>query len=543
MTLTETRPDEAPAPHDATAAPTAPTGWLSTADHKRLGLLYLAAALLFLVVGGVLGVVLRGELAEAGDQFLGDNYVRVFSMHATVTPLLFIAPLWVGLATYLVPLQIGASRLALPRLHAFAYWLYVIGGGLVIAGYVMGRPTGLGLASASPIRTPEGGGETEVVLWAVGLILVAVASFLAAVDLAVTVATMRTPGLTFGRLPLFTMATSATSLVTILAAPVFVAGMLLLYLDQHFGGQFFGAENPAAQVVWQHTAWLYGRPEIYLLLLPGLGAACDIVATHARKPLLSHAGARTLLALFAGLSLTAWAAGTKVADAVVLPTYSAATALVAVPVGLLALLWLGSLAKGSPRFHVSLAFVAGFLGLAGFGAVNAVVAAVAEVDGGTAWTTGHLHVVAFGAPLLLGVAALYHWAPKLFGRELANGLGGIVFLLLFGGFFLNGLGTYLLGYDGASAHVSDYTDSTHLNYSRLAAAGGVLVLLGVVALVADVLRAWAGRSMATGEADPYEGLTLEWAAASPPPPANFEAVPEVRSAYPLHDLRTPGGSN
>ena len=542
MTLTETRPDEAPAPPPATLAP-APTGWLSTADHKRLGLLYVAGALLFLLLGGVLGVLLRGELTEGGNQFLGDEYFRIFSMHATVTPLLFLAPLWIGLATYVVPLQLGASRLALPRLHAFSLWLYLVGGALVVASYLAGPQAGLGLSTSTPIPAPEGGGEAEVGLWIAGLVMVALAMFLASLDLAVTVVTQRTEGMTFARVPMFSWATFATAAVTLLATPVFVAGLALLYVDQHFGGGFFTPDNPGAQTVWQHTMWLFGRPEVYLLLLPGLGAACDIVATHARKPLLSNDVARGAIALFAALSLGAWGAGTKVADAVVLPTYSVATALVAVPVGLLALLWLGSLAKGSPRFHVSLAFVAGFLGLAAFGAVNAAIAAAAEVDGGTAWTVAHVHMVAFGAPTLLAVGAVYHWAPKLFGRDLSAGLGGLVFLALFGGFFLNGLGTYLLGYDGAPAHVTDYADSTQLNYSRLAAAGGVLVALGAVAFMADVLRAWAGRGSATPvPPGTDDGLTLEWAAPSPPPPANFDAVPEVRSSYPLYDLRS-GGSD
>lgn len=538
MTLTETRPDEAPAA--AAAAPAAPTGWLSTADHKRLGLLYIGFALLFLVVGGVAGIALQGDMASESD-LLGGEFSRAFALHSMVTPLLFLGPLWIGLATYLVPLQIGAARLALPRLHAFALWLYVTGGGLLLASYIAGPQGSLARFPAAPLPTVEGGADAEVGLWVAALLMLSVAAFLAALSLAVTTATMRTKGMTMARTPLFSTATLLSSLVTLLATPVFVAGLLFLYADQHFGSAFFGADNPAAQVIWQHTLWLFGRPEIYLLLLPGLGAACDIVATYARKPLLSADAARTFLALFAGLSLTAWAAGSDVADAVVLPTYTSLTALVAVPVGLLALLWLGSLAKGSPRFHVSLAFLAGFLGLAAFGAVNAAVASFAEVDGGTAWTTAQVHVVAFGAPMLLAVAALYHWAPKLWGRELSAGLGGIVFLLLFGGFFLNGLGSYLLGYDGAPAGVTEYTDTTQLNYSRLAAAGGVLVLLGVLALLADVLRAWAGRGKAAGEADPYEGLTLEWAADSPPAPGNFDSVPEVRSPYPLHDLRT-GGS-
>lgn len=512
------------------------TSTLSTADHKRLGLLFLGAALLFLLVGGVLGVALRGELAEDGNQLLGNEYFRIFSMHATVTPLLFLAPIWIGLATYVVPLQLGASRLALPRLHAFSFWLYLLGGALVVASYVAGPQAGLGLSTANPIIAPEGGGETEVVLWIAGLVLVALATFLASLDLVVTVVTQRTEGMTFARVPLFSTAIFATSVVALLATPVFVAGLALLYIDQHYGGAFFAADNPGGRAVWQHTLWLFGRPDVYLLLLPGLGAACDIVATHARKPLLSNAAARAALGLFAALSLAAWGAGTKVADAVVLPTYSPATALAAAPVGLLALLWLGSLAKGSPRFHVSLAFVAGFLGLVGFGAINAVVAAFAEVDGGTAWTVAHVHMVAFGAPTLLAVGAVYHWAPKLFGRDLSAGLGGLVFLALFGGFFLNGLGTYLLGYDGAAAHVTEYADTTQLNYSRLAAAGGIVVALGAVLFVADVARAWAGRRATVAAADFDDGLTLEWAAASPPPPGNFEAVPEVRSAYPLYDL-------
>lgn len=537
MTLTETRPEESPAP--AATAPAAPAGWLATADHKQLGLLYLAGALLFLVVGGVLGVVLRADLSTTSE-LLGDEVGRASSMHAIVTPLLFLAPLWVGLATYLVPLQIGSARSALPRLQAFALWLFLAGGAIVVASYIAGPQAGLGRFPATPLPAPEGGADAEVVLWITGMATVALSMFLAAVVLTVTVATMRTKGMTMARVPLFSLATFVGGAVTVIATPVFLAGLALLYLDQHYGGQFFGADNPAGPVVWQHTLWLFGRPEVYLLLLPGLGAACDIVATHSRKPLLSHAAARTLLAVFAGLSLTAWAAGSKVADAVVLPTYTPLTALVAVPVGLLALLWLGSLAKGKPRFHVSLAFVAGFLGLAAFGAVNAVVAALAEVEAGTAWTSAQVHVVAFGAPTLLAVAALYHWAPKLWGKELSAGLGGLVFLLLFGGFFLNGLGTYLLGYDGALADVAEYTDSTQLNYSRLAAAGGALVLLGTVLLLLDILRAWSGRGKTAGDADPYEGLTLEWAAASPPVPANFESVPEVRSAYPLHDLRTGG---
>jgi len=359
---------------------------------------------------------------------------------------------------------------------------------------------------------------------------------LAALNLAVTILKLRAPGMTLARVPLFSWATLLTSLVTMLATPVFLAGLTLFYLDQRFGGTLF-AGNEGGQAIWQHTVWLFGRPEIYLLLLPGLGAACDIVATHARRPLLSHDAARAALTLFALLSLGAWAAGRGVADALVLPTYSVLTSLVAVPVGLVVLLCLGTAATGRPRLHPSLLFVTGFVLLTGFGALQAVIAGIVGVDG-QAWTTGHLHTVAFGPPILLLAAGVYHWAPKLVGRELSAPLGRACFLALFGGFLLMGLGSYLLGYDGAPARLGDFPFTGNgSTFGGLAALGALLVVVGVLLLASEALRAGAALGLSRTADDPYEGQTLEWATSSPPPPHSFDTVPEVRSATPLLDLR------
>ena len=539
MTITETRPEDVePAPSQETAP--APAGWAATADHKRLGLAFVAGSLAFLLIGGVLGMALRLELVSEGVQYVGGNFGRVFSMHATIAAVLFLGPAWIGVSTYVVPLQIGAARLAFPRLHAFALWLYLLGGALLVIAYAAGPPAGLGITTSSPIPPEAGGGSAANSLWIVSLGLVSAATVLAAVDLAVTVLTQRTEGLTLARVPMFTWATLVAALATVLATPVFLAGLVLLYLDQHFGGDLFRASNPGGQAVWQHTLWLFGRPEIYLLALPGLGAACDVVATHARQPLAGSGAARAAIGAFGVLSFTAWAAGTKVADAIVLPTYTPLTSLVALPVGLLALLWLSTLARGRPRLHPSVLFVAGFLALCGFGALNAAVAGLVGVDG-EQWATGHVHTVAFGAPTLLLFGALYHWGPKAFGRLPSQALGAAAFLGLFGGFFLLGLGSYLLGYDGAPFHLKDYpfTDNAS-TFSPLAALGGGLVLLGALAALAALVGSALGRGERAGD-DPYEGLTLEWAASSPPSPQNFDAVPEVRSAQPLHDLRAAGG--
>jgi len=535
--MTETRPAAAGPPNEVAPSPAPSRGTLlSTSDHKRLGLAFLAGALAFLVVGGVVGVVLRAELAAEGVDVVGGNYRRLFGMHATVTALLVIAPAWVGLATHVVPLQIGAGRIAFPRLTAFALWTYLLGGGMAVVAYIAEPPAGFGFTSADPTAAVPGGASEVTALLIAGVALVAAAMILAALSLAVTVLRLRAPGLTLARLPMFSWASLLTAVVTLLATPVFLAGLVLFYLDQRFGGTLF-AGNPGGPAIWQHTVWLYGRPEIYLLLLPGLGVACDVAATHAGRPLVSQEAARAGLTGFALLSLGAWAAGQGVADALVLPTYSVLTALVALPTGLVLLVCLATLATGRPRPHPSLLFAGGAVLLLGFGALQAVVAGAVGVDG-AAWTTGHVHTVAFGPPLLLLAAGVYHWAPKLFGDQLPDGAGRAAFLALFGGLLLSGLGSYLLGYDGAPARLADFPFTGNgSTYGGLAALGALLTAAGVLAVGAQVVRAAAAKSTVASAPDPYGGLTLEWATASPPPPHGFDAVPEVRSAAPLADLR------
>lgn len=505
MTVTETRPEHLEGPAVATKTPRS-GGWLDTTDHKRVGLLFIFASLMFLLIGGIAGVLLRVELAESGLQLLEKGrYTRAFSLHATVLAVLFLPALWAGLASFLVPLQIRSNRFAFPRLLALSFWLEAAGGLLVLATYAL---RGLGLPGVT-VATPAGGrlagglvaSSTAEDLWIGAMALIAVATLLIAVNLVVTIARFRAPGMTFADVPLFTWSVFASASVSILATPVFGAGLLLLYIDQHFGGTLFAA--PGAAAMWQHTLWLFGRPEAYLLVLPGLGAACEIVSTHARRPLLSAAAARTALAAVAALSLGAWAAGTTVARAIVVPTYSGLTALMALPLGVLALLWLGTMFRGRPRGHVSVLLVAAALLLFGFAALNAGIAAIVGVTGG-AWTTGYLHSVLFGPAVLLGAAALYHWAPKLFARTLPVGPGLTVALLLTGGSLLNAGGSFLLGYAGAPAHVADLVGkSSWTGFSRLAAFGGGVLALGAVLLIAEVARAAVAGADPSMVGDPY----------------------------------------
>jgi len=545
MTLLQDRPEaEAPeAPSPPVRVARADT-WLDTSDHKRLGLLFVYSALAFVVAGGVVGIVAGAKQVSPGLSLGIDNWLRLYSFHTTVSVLLFLTAIWVGLATYVVPLQIGAGRLAMPRLLATGFWLYLVGGACLVASYIVGQVNGAGIVQSHPLPHVAGGANVATSLWIVSLMLISSAFFVAAASLFATVVTQRTTGMTLLRVPAFSWATMVASAVTLLATPVFLAGLLVLYLDQHFGGNLFDYPRTAAALpIWQHTVWLYGRPDVFILTLVALGAATDIVTTHAHRPLLDHRVGAAVLALFGVLSLTTFGVGDRVTEAVVVPTYTVLTSLVVIPLGVTVLLWLGTLAQGRPRLHVSLVYVAGAVLLWVTGAANAIGAAAQGVpgfQGNSAWVAGNAHVVVFGPPTLLAVGALYHWGPKMWGRKLNAGLGALAFLALFAGFLASGLAYYFLGYNGVPlGQVTGITSYQKGLYS-LAEAGGALIVLGVLVLVIDIAASVGGRRGRPAGDDPYEGLTLEWATSSPPPPYGFDSLPEVRSAAPLAHLRGTG---
>ena len=491
---------------------------LEDTDHKRVGRLYVLSGFAFLVVGGLAGFLMRLGLARPGTS-APDEYARSFSLHVTVLAVLALPAIWTGLATHLVPLQIGANRVAFPRLHAASLWVHLAGGGLMIASYAMDGLGVLGPSLPLPVNQ-TGAASTADQLWVTGGGLVAVAALAVAVSLLSSIVTLRAPAVRLARLPLFSWSVLATVAVSLISIPVHLAGLTILYIDRHFGGSFFAAAG--SDDVWRHTIWLLGRPEIFLLTLPGLGVAAAVVTSHARRPLLGEEGIRGALVAAAVLSLAVWAAGSAAAVSLFAPTFSPFAALAAlVPLSMVPA-WVGTLALGRPRLHSSLGFIAGAAAVGGLAALNAVIALLVDGKGG-AWSTGYLHAGFFVPPLLLASAGLWHWAPKLWGRRFGEAAGWAAALLLTGGSVVQSGASFIAGYQGAANRTAE---AGSLALNRLAGVGAALTLLGLAVVIIEIVRAsFAGPERDLAD-DPWgESDGLEWTTASPPPRRNFDSLP------------------
>lgn len=524
MTVTEAPPERA-APATPPPAPVPAGGWLTTGDHKRLGILFVTGGLAAAVAACILAALFQLPAFGDGVDVWTSRDSRLASANVTAALVIGLPALWLGLATYVVPLQIGATRLALPRLHGLAVWAFAVGGATTAVAFALNRPGGLNVGAPLPPSPGRSAGQAATELLVGGLTMVTLATLLVAVSLLVTILTRRAQGMTLGRMPVFAWSALATCAALVLAAPVFLSGLAIVYLDRHYGGEFFAGGSGGALRIWQRHLWLLGRPEAFLLVAPALGALSDVVATHTRRPLAGFPLARAAAVAVALMSLLAWAADTRALRSVVPPTATAPTAAVGLAGGVVVLAWLASLRRGRPRPHPALLFAAGFVLLLGAAAVAATLAAAVGVEGNDAveFRNAQVTIVLFGAPLLAVAGALHHWSPKLWGRDLPARLGALQFLLLFGGAAAAALPGYLSGLGAGSALVP------------VGIAGNALIALGLAPFAAGPLLARHGGGASD---ERHEGLTLEWATPSPPPPHNFDSLPEVRSAHPLLDPRS-----
>ncbi len=511
MSMTQTRPG-APAPAGVTTEPdpgTEPSGlagWLTTSDHKRVGRLYLATALTFLVVGGVLGGAVGVERIGAGYILLGDStFGQVYTLHGEVAVLLFLVPFFLGLATYLVPLQVGAPAIAFPRGSATAYWTYVVAGGLLLAAYAANGG-------------PGGGSAVGVDLYLLSLIALNLATVLALVSILTTIITLRAPGLTLDRAPLFTWSLLVGGGLTLLTAPVLVARLIELYIRHHFGGD---------AVAWPDIAWFWSVPQVYLLAVPAAGVALEVVPVVAARRLRDH---RAGIGVLAGAGVLGFGAYAQAEDALDDLLYVGLGLAAAVPAVALLGLLAGTARRGRRTRDPALLLGLGAAVHLLLGALAGALAVLPFLGlGGTVWGAAQVHLTLGGGALLAALAALWYWAPKIWGVQLAEPAGTAAFALVFPGAALLAAPDLVNGlFEGLPLGSADAGGGLAATASALGALGGLLVGVGLVVAVGALGSAVARHRGAPVTDDPWGGHALEWSTSSPPPVRNFAALPVVR---------------
>ncbi len=537
-------PALAPAPGDEAAVRETPFlarpkstegfwGWVTTIDHKRLGIMYSVTAFVFFLLGGTEALLMRLQLARPNGRVLSANaYNQLFTMHGTTMIFLVIMPLSVGLANYMVPLQIGARDVAFPRMNAFSYWLFLFGGIFIYSSFLFGGAPNGGWFGYVPNTSITGylpGRGTD--FWIFGLLLLGIASTAGAVNLVTTSLNMRCPGMSLLRMPIFTWMTLISQFLTLFAMPIITVALFLLMFDRDFGSNFF---NPAAggdPVLWQHLFWLFGHPEVYILILPAMGLVSEILPVFARKPLFGYP-----VMVFSGIAIGFMGWGVWVhhmfavgLGPVAVSAFSVSTMFIAVPTGVKIFNWIGTLWGGSLRFRTPMLFAIGFIVMFTIGGLSGVTHSLSPSDRqqtDTYYVVAHFHYVLFGGSIFGLFGAMYYWWPKVFGRVLNETLGKWHFWLTFIGFNLTFGPMHILGLQGMPRRIYTYDTSLHLGFwNMVATIGAFIIALAVLVFLYNALVVTPKTPPAP--ADPWDARTLEWSIPSPPPEYNFATIPTV----------------
>ncbi|HEY4634194.1 MAG TPA: cytochrome c oxidase subunit I [Candidatus Limnocylindrales bacterium] len=516
--------------------------WVTTTDHKKIGIMYLINSFLFFFIGGLLALGVRLELAQPGLQFVTDQtYNELFTMHATFMIFLFIIPILAGFGNYVVPLQIGAPDMAFPRINALSLWMLPLAGILLLISFVTGGSAAAGWTSYSPLSQDRplaatGSGQD---LWIVGLVLIGTSSILGSVNFLVTIFKMRAPGMTLFRMPIMVWTVLVTMVLVLMATPVITSALIMLFIDRNYGGSFFDPANGGDAILYQNVFWFYSHPAVYVMILPAMGMISEILPVFSRKPLFGFKAFIFATAAIGALGFSVWAHHMFTTGAVYLPFFSLMTFLIAVPTGVKMFNWTFTLWRGQLMLKTPLLFALGFLTMFLIGGINGAFSASVPVDFAihdTYWVVAHIHYVLFGGSVFGVMAGFYYWFPKMTGRMLNETLGRIQFVLMFIGFNLTFFPMHELGLSGMPRRIADYASNAAWNDLNVAATiGGFTIALSMLPFLWNIFVSL--RSGPVAGDDPWEGNTLEWATSSPPPPYNFDHLPEIRSERPLFDQR------
>ena len=517
--------------------------WMTSTDHKVIGNLYFITSMAFFMFGGVLALAIRAELAFPGLQYLSyETYNQFFTMHGTIMLLLFATPLFAGFANAIMPLQIGAPDVAFPRLNMLAYWFYLFGGLITVSGFLTpGGAASFGWFAYAPLNSTVNSPGVGSDLWIMGLYMAGLGTILGAVNFITTIITMRAPGMTMFRMPIFTWNTLVTSFMVLVAFPILAAALLILEADRSLGAHVFDAAN-GGPILWQHLFWFFGHPEVYIIALPFFGIITEILPVFSRKPVFGYVGLVAATLAIASLSIAVWAHHMFATGAVYLPFFSFVSFLIAVPTGIKFFNWIGTMWGGNITMRTPMLWAVGFLTTFLFGGMTGVILAMPPLDfqvTDTYFVVAHFHYVVFGTVVFAMFAGYYFWWPKLTGHMLDETLGKIHFWMLFIGFHTTFLVQHWLGVEGMPRRIADYLPSdgfTGLN--QISSAGAFLLGASMIPFLWNVWK--SRRAPLVNTDDPWGwGRSLEWATSCPPPRHNFTSLPRIRSESPAFDLHHP----
>jgi cytochrome c oxidase subunit I len=515
--------------------------WLTTTDHKKIGIMYLVTTIVFFMLGGIEALLMRSQLSVPNNTLItSEHYNQLLTMHGTTMVFLFVVPIMAGFGNYFVPLMIGARDMAFPRLNALSFWLLLLGG-IVFYMTLFFHPPEAGWWSYPPLSSivysPSGGQDAWIFL----IHITGISSLVGAINFYATIVNMRAPGMSWGRLPLFVWTILIYAILLIIALPPVAAAVTMLLTDRHFGTHFFDPTYHGSPVLWQHLFWFFGHPEVYIMILPGFGMISEIVPVFSRKPVFGYKAIAASTAVIAFLATLVWAHHMFASPVplVVLGFFMLSSFLIGVPTGVKIFNWIATLWRGSLVMTASLYFAIGFIAIFVLGGITGIFLATFPVDwqlNDTYFVVAHFHYTLMGGAVFSIFAGMYYWYPKMTGRFLNERLGKISFWVMFIGFNTTFFVQHALGLSGMPRRVYTYApDLGWSTYNLISTIGSFILALGILMTVVNLARSY--KYGAVAGPDPWKGNTLEWFTPSPPPVNNFDVIPRVRSVEPMRDIR------
>src|SRR3954447_24516276 len=516
-------------------------GWLTTCDHKRIGLMYLFASLVFFLAGGVEALLMRTQLIGPNNTVLGpEKYDQMMTMHGVTMIFLFVIPISTGaFGNYLIPLMIGARDMAFPRMNALSFWLFAASGIFIYVGLFLGHGPDAGWFNYVPLASKQYTPGPNIDFYALGLIFNGVSTTLASINFIATIFKLRAPGMSLNRMPLFAYAFLAVSFALLFALPALTTDLIFLELDRKLNFRFFDSAHGGDPVMWQHLFWIFGHPEVYIIILPAFGIATSIIPTFTRRRMVAFPLVAVAEILVAFIGFGVWAHHMFATGLSTIATvyFAAASLIIVIPSGIQLFAWITTIVTGKPIFKTPLLWIIGFIVFFLIGGLTGVMFAAIPFDQqltDTYFVVAHFHFVIFGAAVFPILGGMYYWFPKVTGRMYYEGVGKASFWVTFFGTLLLFFPMHMLGLDGMPRR--DYTYPAGMGwsgYNFIETIGGYITAIGLL-MVAGNLITSLFRGVPAGN-DPFEGDTLEWATTSPPPTYNFAVIPKISSPYAMWD--------